>query len=55
MEFRNRVGCVGWAFAEWMNEMAAKGKDQLIKLVKKECQAFGAILVASVRRRLRTT
>ena len=43
------------AFSEWIQEMLAKGKDRLVKLVKKECSAFCSILVASVRERLRTT
>ena len=42
------------AFSEWVAEMMAKGKDRLVKLVKKECRAFCSILVAAMRRRLRT-
>ena len=43
------------AFSEWIDEMLDKGKDRLVKLVKKECRSFCSILVASVRERLRTT
>ena len=42
------------AFSEWMEEMLSKGKRQLVKLVKQECRAFCSILVAAMRRRLRT-
>ena len=42
------------SFHEWMDEMIAAGKDDLIKLIKKECRAFASIIVTVLRHRLRS-
>ena len=43
------------AFRDWVDEMKAQDKHELIALVKKECRAFCAVLVGSVKERLSTT
>ena len=46
---------VGRNFREWREEMDELGKGDLVKLVKRECRAFGGVLVASVKERLEAT
>lgn len=40
-------------FREWIEEMEALGKSELVKLVKQEARAFASVFVASVKERLK--
>ena len=42
------------AFQEWVQDMEAADKGELIKLVKMECRAFSSIIVRVLRSRLRS-
>ena len=43
------------AFREWTQDMEKLHKNDLVKLVKRECRAFAAVFVASVKERLAAT
>ena len=43
------------AFQDWMADMEATDKGELVKLVKKECRGFSSIIVRVLRNRLRST
>ena len=43
------------AFEDWVQEMKAVGKDNLVAVVKKEARSFSSIFVASVKARLSST
>ena len=45
----------GKEFHEWVGEMEALGKRELVAAVKKEARAFASIFVVSVKRRLSST
>jgi hypothetical protein len=45
----------GREFHEWVEEMEAIDKGELVAVVKKEARAFTSIFVTSVKRRLSTT
>ena len=43
------------AFEDWVQEMKAVGKHNLVAVVKKEARSFSSIFVASVKERLSST
>ena len=46
---------VSRSFTDWVDEMEAIGKNDLIAVVKREARAFSSIFVTSVKERLSST
>jgi hypothetical protein len=45
----------GREFHEWVEEMEAENKNELVAVVKREARSFASVFVASVKRRLSST